>query len=295
MNKMHRIGTPKEAKRCVIALHCSLASGRQWARLGEELGGNTRLIAPDISGYGNSRTSILLPTTLAGEIAMLGEQLREAEGPFHLIGHSYGGAIAFKLATQSSFARYVRSLTLIEPVLPTLLAGSGADHRLYRRFDELARGIQADLWKGLAMEAIDKFMSFWNGSATPEKLSPEARLRLIEHADKLAFDLAAAFAEKDVATTAAGIGVPTLLFSGGLSPYLTQRIAERLASLIPGVDARHLPAAGHMMPFSHGKVINPEIAGHIARADDLAGVRLASPLEEAAAAEWTRELGRAQK
>ncbi len=225
---------------------------------------------------------------------MLGEQLREAEGPFHLIGHSYGGAIAFKLATQSSFARHIRSLTLIEPVLPTLLAGSGSDHRLYRRFDELARGIQADLWKGLAMEAIDKFMSFWNGSAPAEKLTPEARLRLIEHADKLAFDLAAAFAEQNVGTAASGIGVPTLLLSGGLSPYLTQRIAERLASLIPGVDARHLPAAGHMMPFTHAKLINPEIASHIARADDLAGVSLASPLE-ATAPERTRELGQAQK
>jgi hypothetical protein len=49
-----------------------------------------------------------------------------------------------------------------------------------------------------------------------------------------------------------------------------------------------------MMPFTHAKVINPEIAGHIARADDLAGVSLASPLETTAP-EWTRELGRAQK
>jgi len=292
MNKMLDFGAPKEARRRVVALHCSLASGRQWARLAEQLGSNTRVIAPDISGYGSSRTSIILPTTLAGEVAMLGEQLREAEGPFHLIGHSYGGAVAFRLATQSPFARYVRSLTLIEPVLPTLLGGNGSDRRLYRRFDEFARGIQADLWKGLTMEAIDKFASFWNGSAPAEELSPEARLRLIEHADKLAFDFAAAFAEQNVASAASAITVPTLLFSGGLSPYLTQRIAEKLASLIPGVDARHLPAAGHMMPFTHAKAINPEIAGHIARADDLAGAQLGSPLEEAAAAEWSGELGR---
>ena len=295
MINLHQMTSAKGSKRCVIALHCSLGSGRQWALLGEELGGNYRLIAPDLSGYGSNSGAIVLPTTLTEEVALLSEHIAQAEGPLHLVGHSYGGAVAFKIATGSPFASRVRSLTLIEPVLPTLLAESGADRRLHELFAELARCIQVDLWKGLAMEAIDKFMSFWNGSATPEKLSPEARLRLIEHADKLAFDLAAAFAEKDVATTAAGIGVPTLLFSGGLSPYLTQRIAERLASLIPGVDARHLPAAGHMMPFSHGKVINPEIAGHIARADDLAGVRLASPLEEAAAAEWTRELGRAQK
>ena len=117
------------------------------------------------------------------------------------------------------------------------------------------------------MEAIDKFMTFWNGSGPAEKLSPEARLRMIAHADKLAFDFTAALAEENVATAAAGIGVPTLLFSGGLSPNLTQRIVARLASLIPGVDARHLPAAGHMLPLSHGKLINPEILRHIARAD----------------------------
>jgi hypothetical protein len=50
-----------------------------------------------------------------------------------------------------------------------------------------------------------------------------------------------------------------------------------------------------MMPFTPARVNNPEIAGHIARADDLARVRLASPLEEAAAAAWTGELGRAEK
>ena len=46
-------------------------------------------------------------------------------------------------------------------------------------------------------------------------------------------------------------------------------------------DARHLPAAGHMLPLSHAKLINPEIARHIARADDLAEVSLACDLATA--------------
>jgi len=288
MTNTHQILSANAPKRCVIALHCSLGSGRQWSRLAEELGGNYRLIAPNLSGYGdNNRCAVDLPLTLAEEVAMLGERIAEAEGPFHLVGHSYGGAVAFKMATGSRFASRVRSLTLIEPVLPTLLAESAADRRLHELFAKLARGISADLWNGLTMEAIDKFTAFWNGSGPAEKLSNGARLRLIEQADKLAFDFTAALAEENVTAAAAKIRVPTLLFSGGLSPYLTQRIAGRLASVIVGADARHLPAAGHMMPFSHAKLINPEIARHIAHADDLAEISLASGLE-AGARELTR-------
>ena len=69
--------------------------------------------------------------------------------------------------------------------------------------------------------------------------------------------------------------MPTLLVSGGLSPYLTQRVVGRLASMIAGAKARHLPAAGHMLPISHAATINPDIARHIARADEFAGLSLA--------------------
>jgi len=272
----HHAPSARRPRECVVALHCSLGSGRQWARLADELGGKYRLIAPDISGYGDNRGPVLLPMTLAQEVAHLSERLAQAEGPFHLVGHSYGGAIAFKMATQSPFASRVRSLTLIEPVLPTLLADSAADGRLHQQFAQLARELSLDLWNGHAMEAIDKFVSFWSGSGPAEKLSPEARLRLIAQADKLAYDFTAALSEEHVAAAAAGIRVPTLLFSGGLSPNLTQRIVARLASLIEAVDARHLPAAGHMIPLSHGKLINPEIVRHIARTDDFAQASLAT-------------------
>jgi len=276
MSNISQIHFTKDPKPCVIALHCSLGSGRQWARLAEELGGTYQMIAPDISGYGDNRGPINPPMTLAEEVELLSDRVSQLEGPFHLVGHSYGGAIAFRIATQSKFASRVRSLTLIEPVLPTLLRESRADRRLHDLFAQFAHGIYVDLWNGLSMEAIDKFISFWNGSGPGERLSPHARLRMIEHAEKLAFDFAAVLAEENVAAAAASIRVPTLLFSGGLSPYLTQRIVWRLASAIVGADARHLPAAGHMLPVSHAKLINPEIVRHISRADDFAEISLAS-------------------
>ena len=262
-------------KACVVALHCSLGSGRQWKTLADELGRNHRFFAPDFSGYGANACVLDLPLTLAEEVRCLGGTLNDAEGPIHLVGHSYGGAIAFKIATASPFAHRVRSLTLIEPVLPTLLCGSDADRRLYKRFAQVAREVSEDLWNGSVLEAIDKFIEFWNGSGPQDPVPASARLRMIERADKLAFDFTAAFAEENVAAAAASLRVPTLLFSGGLSPYLTQRIVQRLGAIVDGAEIQHLPSAGHMLPLTHASSVNRAITRHIARADELAAVPLA--------------------
>jgi pimeloyl-ACP methyl ester carboxylesterase len=214
--------------------------------------------------------------TLAQEVQALREHLREATGPIHLVGHSYGGAIAFKIATDPAYAHRIRSLTLIEPVLPTLLLESAPDRRLHDQFADLAREVSRDLWNGSVLEAIDKFSEFWNGSGKCEPLTPAARIRMIEHAERLAFDFAAAFAEADVTMAAVSLRVPTLLFSGGQSPNLAQRIVRRLAAIMDSVEMRHLPEAGHMLAMTHAAVINPAIAAHIARANELAEVPLAA-------------------
>lgn len=271
------ISFARDQKSSVIALHCSLGSGRQWTKLTQALGHGYRVIAPDIAGYGDVSGTRELPLTLADEVAFLINRF-DAAGPIHLVGHSYGGAIAFKMATASPLASRVRSLTLIEPVLPTLLKENAADRRLHDLFAQLARNVSGDLWRGMSIEAIDRFMTYWNGSAAAEPLPTEVKLRMIAHIDKLGYDFAAALSEDDVTVAAAGIKVPTLLFSGGLSPYMTQRIVGRLASIIEGAETHHLPAAGHMLPLTHARQINPQISTHIARADDLATVALVTGL-----------------
>jgi pimeloyl-ACP methyl ester carboxylesterase len=259
----------------VIALHCSLGSGQQWASLATELAGKHRVIAPDISGYGNNPGPAELPTTLSQEVDLLSDHIRKAVGPIHLVGHSYGGAVAFKIATESGFAGRLRSLTLIEPVLPTILQEHGSDRPLYDHFVRLSRAVSEDLWYGQPWIAVDRFLAFWKGSEPQQELPPKAKLRMIERAEKLTFDFVAILAEKHVTAAATALRVPTLLVSGGQSPYLTQRIAWRLAAAIPGIKTKQISAGGHMLPLTHAAEINRDIASHIAWADELAGLSLA--------------------
>jgi pimeloyl-ACP methyl ester carboxylesterase len=264
----------------VLALHCSFGSGRQWSKLSKELESTHHVHAPDLSGYGSRLGETALPTTLADEVAGLGDVLDRLDEPIHLVGHSYGGAVAFKIAASARFARRVRSLTLIEPVLPTLLKDDAADQRLHDQFAQLGRNVSADLWSGLYMEAIERFMSYWNGSGPVERVSAETLVRMIQSVDKIAYDFEAVLAERNVISGAVGLDVPTLLISGGLSPYLTQRIVSRLVPLIRQSDVYHFPSAGHMIPLSHAEIINPLIVAHIRRTDDLASVSLASETGE---------------
>ena len=262
-------------KACVVALHCSLGSGRQWKTLADELGRSHRFFAPDISGYGANTCALDLPLTLAEEVRCLSGTLNERRG------RSISSAIPMAARLRSRSRPPRRSHTGAQPDADRAGAADAAVRErrgpaAARRVSRRSRiEVSEDLWNGSVLEAIDKFTEFWNGSGPQDPVPASARLRMIERADKLAFDFTAAFAEENVAAAAASLRVPTLLFSGGLSPYLTQRIVQRLGAIMDGAEIQHLPAAGHMLPLTHASSVNPAIARHIARADELAAVPLA--------------------
>jgi pimeloyl-ACP methyl ester carboxylesterase len=74
------ISFARDQKSRVVALHCSLGSGRQWSRLTEALGPGYRAIAPDVAGYGDNRGSFDLPLTLADEVAFLLDRIDTGTG-----------------------------------------------------------------------------------------------------------------------------------------------------------------------------------------------------------------------
>ena len=107
----------------VVCLHSSASSSGQWRGLMDRLAPTFRVIAVDLYGYGQSPAwSGRRPFSMDDELALLEPVFRSAGERFHLVGHSYGGAIALKAAL--AHTGRIASLAIFEPVLfSILLAG----------------------------------------------------------------------------------------------------------------------------------------------------------------------------
>src|SRR5687768_11557963 len=121
----------------VLLLHCSGSSGAQWRSLIEKLGRRYRVIAPDLRSY----------SSLARAAAPIRSILGRLSAPAHLVGHSYGGAVALHVARTRP--ELLRSLTLVEPSAFHLLrGGDGIAAAALREITDVAARTEADLASG---------------------------------------------------------------------------------------------------------------------------------------------------
>lgn len=267
--------------RPVIALHSSASTGGQWKSLAATLAGRT-VLTPDLPGYGRAgfrgRVGRDDDASLAGDAAAV-LRMPGADVPaFHLIGHSYGGAVALKIAL--SHPQRVASLTLIEPVLFHLLPldGGAEDMRHYRTIlgirDRL-RGAVAAGWPAHGMAA---FVDFWNGAGSWDSAEAEQRQRLAAQARAVLRNFTACLGESWPLAEVSRLAMPLLAISGEASPAVTRRLTDKLVDAAGEATAARLFGAGHMAPLTHPAAVNALIERHVrlAEAADASAPRGAS-------------------
>jgi pimeloyl-ACP methyl ester carboxylesterase len=265
----------------VIALHCSASSGGQWRRLADALGERFRVLAPDLHGCGGTASwRGHRPITLADEAAIVGALLRACGGAAHLVGHSFGGAVALHAARLH--APRVRSLALFEPVAFHLLRdGDDRDVSALREISEVADRVTRALASGDFLAGFGRFVDYWSGpeawAAVPEAKRPAMAGSL----GAVALNFWAALGEPLRARHFAGVDVPTLVLVGERSPFAGRRVAGRVAEVLPDARLVRLDGAGHMAPVTHAEAVNELIRAHLeanrgslhARAASVSGVR----------------------
>jgi len=256
-------------------LHCSAADGGQWSKLNDRLGPGYEVFAPNQIGCGDRpRWDGARPFTLSAEAEAVMRVLDGIDGPVHLVGHSYGGALALHVALARP--QELRSLTLIEPSAFHLLRHDGPLGRL--RFNEIKRiadgvgqaVLSGDLWGGM-----QAFVDYWNGPGDWARAPEEVRGQLSRRLNKVTLDFRALFAEETTLGAMARIGAPTLVVQGDASPAPSRQIVDMLAGRIPGAQVAIVPGAGHMSPFTHAADVNDAIAAHIETAQVLSELRVA--------------------
>lgn len=237
-----------------------MSSKGQWSELINQHQSSFRFIGVDLLGYGKSP----FPEEAAGPGFSLAHEVDSVmaaislhlapDESFHLVGHSYGGATALRLARQER--PRVLSLAVFEPAAFHLLDDA----------DE-ARAEIEDVVACIRDAATDKdgartFIDYWNRAGAFDALPEAQQLRFTSQIAKVKLDFHALLNEPATLADMAQLDMPALVLSGTASPLSARRVAARLAGALPNATAAQTKG-GHMAPLTHTAVVNPLIAGFL--------------------------------
>jgi pimeloyl-ACP methyl ester carboxylesterase len=239
----------------VVCLHASASSSAQWRPLMDRLAGRFHTLAADLYGAGRSPAwPGERPLWLADEVALL-EPVFEAAGPrFHLVGHSYGGAVALRAALENPGR--VESLVLFEPVLFSLLTAEDPRHAAAREIAAVRDDTIAAVRAGNLDASGARFVDYWMGPGAWARMPQARRETIADQMRQVTAEWHAAYMEPTPLSAFAALDVPVLFLTGAESPLSSREIARLLTKTLPRVTAVEVSEAGHMAPLTHPERVN---------------------------------------
>jgi pimeloyl-ACP methyl ester carboxylesterase len=263
-----------------IALHGSGSSGGQWSTLREEL--QLQVFTPDLTECGSiQHWRGDQPFRLADEARPIVALIDALEAPAHLIGHSYGGGVALRIAVERPTR--IASLTLYEPTAFHVLKACGdAGHAALKGIRALAEEIEQHLVAGTCPSAARRFVDYWNGPGTFGSLTKDAQEKLSRYIPKVPIEFRALIGETTPLMAFRKLRIPLLIICGEHGPTSTQLIARKLATVMNPGSLRMIAGAGHMGPFTHGEAVVENIIARIVGLDQPASGSLATSARQAA-------------
>ncbi len=237
----------------VVLIHSSGMSSRQWRKLVDRLSASHRVVAPDLLGSGANPPWTDDPAfQIDDDLDALDAWVTDVGGPVHLVGHSYGGLLALRLARRDP-AR-VRSLTVYDPVAFGVLARTDPDETDAVLRDASLGG--GDRW-------FEAFVDFWSGPGAWRALPGPTRDGFLRVGRKVFREVSALLDDRTPASAYADITAPALLLSGEHTPRAARRVAEILAAALPTAQHELVAGAGHMGPLTHTGAVNARIVAHV--------------------------------
>ncbi|MGE5171622.1 MAG: alpha/beta fold hydrolase [Rudaea sp.] len=244
----------------VVCLHASGGSGAQWNALAGRIGARYRVLTPDFHGHGAAPSFEGPPEAIvAADTLRVASLAADAGGAVHLVGHSYGGAVALRVAL--SRPELVASVAVYEPVALQLLAGFGRRNRCATEVSEVAQAIARDLNGGAMERAARRFVEFWSGDGAWPRLAPDRRAAFARRMPTIRAHFASLMNDAPGLADYRRVAAPVLYLTGRNTRASTRRIGEVLRHALPHVDAIAFGGMDHLGPITHAGVV----AGAIAR------------------------------
>jgi pimeloyl-ACP methyl ester carboxylesterase len=234
-----------------------MSSKLQWYQLMRSLSQDHLTIAIDFYGFGGSPFPNNPDTfSLSDEITLMESLLENvipADETFHLVGHSYGGAVGLRFCYKAE--ERVRSLTLFEPVAFHLLPKTSEELAIVYQQQEIVTNY---IDQGKYAAAAEFFIDYYNGTGTFTGYPKEMQDILCQGVKKLPLGFQALVKEPLSLEDYSNINIPVCVIIGRQSPISSRRVAELLPDYLPNCRF-HGVNGGHMVPLLQPELVNPII------------------------------------
>jgi pimeloyl-ACP methyl ester carboxylesterase len=247
--------------RTVVLLHSGGSSSAQWTRVAEPLSYGYHIIAPDFLGFGETSawpvegglTHDLQADLVAGVLDASGSASAD------VVGHSYGGATAVRLALRRP--ELVRSLVLIEPIIAALLDESG--DLLYVKSIQVALNFIASVEAGEPEKGWERFIDSRSGAGTWAAMPDARKARFLAQSAQTKEGFISNRNNRTTLAEIRSLSVPVSIIRGEHAIPEDRRVAEILAETITHARSATIWGAGHMSPLTHPADVGHAILAHI--------------------------------
>ncbi len=248
----------------VALIHSSVSGNRQWSKLMTALEPRYRLVAPNLFGYGRTTPwPANRRQTIDDQVDLLLAAIGPQHAPLHIVGHSFGGTVALRLAHR--LGRNAASLTLLEANPFQWLDASGratdaADAYAVRDHMK-ACGARGDF-----AAAAPVFCDYWVGAGAWAAMPDDRRAAFIDA-------LAPNYHEWDTLNPyplaladLADISASTLVLTAADTVHAIHAVADVMLTARPDWHKASVASGGHMAPLIRPDLVNPLIIDFIDRA-----------------------------
>ena len=252
----------------IFALHASSSSAGQWAPLASYSAPHVDIVAADLHGHGlGPACPSDAATIFPADVDRIGRLCERIGGGVHLVGHSYGGATALRVAL--AMRDRIRSITVYEPVLFSVLRERYGRGRPAAEVWDLAAAIRANVRAGTLETAGRMFIDYWSGAGTWDSLP---RARQMGHAARMPVidaHFQSLFRDTVTLDDFRKIDVPVLYIVGRETCAPVARIGELITGMLPYATLERVSGLAHMGPVTHPIVFAERVVDFVRRVETL--------------------------
>ncbi|MEL6684513.1 MAG: alpha/beta hydrolase [Pseudomonadota bacterium] len=230
----------------VVMVHCALSSHAPLLPLAQAVDGQVTLL--DMPGHGRSDDwdgKRDYQTLVADAIAAC------CDGPTHVVGHSFGGTAALRLAVERP--DLVNRLTLIEPVYFAAAKGTG-EHAQHAK---VFRPFVGAMLAGDEARAAEVFNDLWGANPWAD-IPTRIQAKLTQRIHLIVAGAAPIEEDADGIISAERLGalnIPVTLIRGADTQPVIKAIHQALEQRLPRATDHVIAGAAHMVPLTHAEAV----------------------------------------